>query len=123
MNSINDKYYKGYEGEPEIQFIEELGMNEKKIISIWSGYFDDVMSIVKPTDVGWEGIALYYHLSTGWYEASPWQLIDIEGTLEQFQQLDEKMLAFEKSEYLLQEICDLLQEAIDNKHEIWIALE
>jgi len=123
MNSINDKYYKGYEGEPEIQFIEELGMNEKKIISIWSGYFDDVMSIVKPTDVGWEGIALHYHLSTGWYEASPWQLIDIEGTLEQFQQLDEKMLAFEKSEYLLQEICDLLQEAIDNKHEIWIALE
>jgi len=123
MDIICDKYYKGYEGEPEIQFIEELAIDQKKIISIWSGYFDDIMNIIKPTDAGWKGIALYYHLYTGWYEESPWQLVDIEEALAQFQQLDRDKLTFEKSKYLLQEICDLLQESVDNKKKIWIALE
>lgn len=123
MNVISNEYYIGYEGEPEIQFIVAEDVDVKKIISMWNGYFDDIMNIIKPTDTGWNGIALHYHLYTGWYEESPWLLVDIKETLIQFQQLDKEKLTYEKSKYLLQELCDLLQEAIANKQKIWIALE
>ena len=98
-------------------------MKSQKTICIWDGYFDNIMNLFEPTDKGWEGIALYYHLDTGWYDESPWELTDIKGTLTQFQALDKEKLTFENSKYLLEELCNLLQDAIVQKRKIWIARE
>ena len=41
-------------------------------VRIWIGWFDRLMERVSPAPSGWTGLALPYHLHTGWYEASPW---------------------------------------------------
>lgn len=43
MEIINRKYYEGYEGEGEIQFIRHLSNGDKYVIRIWDGYFDEIM--------------------------------------------------------------------------------
>ncbi len=33
----------GFEGEPEIRFIQGIDNEEKYVLSIWEGYFDRIM--------------------------------------------------------------------------------
>lgn len=42
MEIVNNKYYVGFEGEPEIQFICKKAC-DTYIIIIWEGYFDEIM--------------------------------------------------------------------------------
>lgn len=50
MELVNKKYYDGFEGEPEIQFIYKKG-NDTEILVIWEGYFDQIMRLVLPDDL------------------------------------------------------------------------
>jgi hypothetical protein len=38
MDIINNKYYKGFEDEPEIQFIRITAAGNRLILSIWEGF-------------------------------------------------------------------------------------
>ncbi|WP_051684991.1 hypothetical protein [Clostridium sp. KNHs205] len=121
MKLIND-FYKGYEGENEIRFIKECE-NDVEVLSIWDGYFNDIMEQFKPTEKGWEGLAYYYHLHIGWYENSPWEILDLESVLQQFRSVEQTILRFEKSSEVLSAICRFILDAIMENARLYISEE
>jgi len=79
----------GFEGEPEISFVSFVpGGNMVASVRMWVGYFDSIMSTLKPSDNGWTGIALPYHLGEGWYEGGSWTVPDINALISQWSQVD-----------------------------------
>jgi len=123
MIEINDKYYKGYEGEHEIQFIKSYNNGSSKILSIWDGYFDDIMRSIEPSENGWTGLAYYYHLCIGWYNENPWRIPNLKDCLLQFNNLETRNFRFEKTKNVLEEICSIISDAINENESIWIAEE
>lgn len=119
---INDLYYKGYEGEKEIQFIKGKD-DDTEIISIWDGFFNDILEQITPSEKGWEGLAYYYHLCIGWYENSPWEIPDIKEALEQLKGLISCDFRFEKSKDALNSICIFLFNAIEENERVYISEE
>ena len=124
MDHINNKYYKGFEGEQEIQFIRSPSNGDRTILSIWCGYFDDIMRLFQPTESGWTGLAYYYNLDIGWYEESPWKIPDVIDALHQFESLNHISGShFKESQEILNEIRGFLSAAIKQNDGVWIAEE
>lgn len=121
MVLVNKRYYNGFEGEPEIQFICRKE-KDTDIFVIWEGYFDQIMKLISPDTQGWTGLAYYYNMYTGWYEDSPWKIKDLQNALKQFELIDNKKLYDEATE-ILTLICNMLREAISNSYEVYIARE
>lgn len=118
---VNDKYYVGFEGEPEIQFICKKA-KEDDVIIIWEGYFDEIMRSMTPEEKGWTGLAYYYNMDLGWYEESPWIINDLYMALQQFNMINCEVLSSEACE-ILKLICNMLKEALDNNLNILISRE
>jgi len=95
-------FYEGFEGEGEIQFIQANNSGSKKIIRIWDGYFDDIMGKVTPDSNGWTSLAYCYHLVEGWYEETPWELLEIDKALQQLNSTENSAFRFEKTHSTLQ---------------------
>ena len=120
MDKLVSKYYDGYEGEPEIQFIKGSDKGDRIIVSIWDGYFDDIMQQFQPTASGWQGLAYYYHLAIGWEEGKVWEVPDVHSALAEFQSIDSSKLKFKGSAEVLSVICDLLRLAINENQKVWL---
>ena len=116
MNRVDNQFYRGYEGEKEIQFFT---LREK--IVIWEGFFNDIMEQFKPAKEGWTGIAYYYHLDLGWCDGKPWKISDLDNCFLQFRQLDLTNCQFEESKKVLVHICNMLRIAIQENEDVWIA--
>lgn len=116
MSRVDDQYYRGYEGEPEIGFY-----TIKEKIVIWAGFFDDIMEQMKPSRYGWTGIAYYYHLHTGWYDEDFWQIPDLEECLRQFEGINISECRFEGSKNVLASIRSMLSLAIQENENVWIS--
>lgn len=124
MDTIIDKYYIGYEGEPEIQIIRKTVQGDVFVLRIWSGFFDDIMNAVEPEEKGWSSLAYYYNLYSGWYEESPWLLQDINAAVEQLKSVKEnKLSASRGSMNVLIEIIKVLEDAVKSGDSILIAYE
>lgn len=121
MKYINNNYYNGFEGEPEIQFICKKGY-DTEVFVMWEGYFDQIMSLVKPDKEGWKGLAYYYNMYLGWYEESPWIIQDLHLALKQFESIDNRVIS-KKAGIILKILCDMLRDAILNEFEVSIARE
>lgn len=91
MEQVID-YYLGFEGEPEIRFMYISSDNTRFSIKMWEGYFDTIMSYIQPTTVGEKGLFYYYHTHTGWYDHSPWKLLDVSGVINELQAIDKTLL-------------------------------
>ncbi|WP_314591081.1 hypothetical protein [Paenibacillus terrigena] len=80
---INDSYYAGFEGEPEIIFMYE-NSNERQVLKLWNGYFETLLDcLVQQTPVH-EGILHEYYIHEGWYEESPWEIKNVEKEIQLF---------------------------------------
>lgn len=121
MELVNKKYYNGFEGEPEIQFICRK-KDKNEIFIIWEGYFEQIMKLISPDIQGWTGLAYCYNMYTGWYEESPWIIEDLQSALKQFESIDDKKLCDEATE-ILAIICNILRESISNSYEVCIVRE
>lgn len=121
MKTVNNKYYVGFEGEPEIQFICKKACNTYTII-IWEGYFDEIMEKIVPEEKGWTGLAYYYNMDLGWNKDSPWVIEDLQLTIKQLSTIKHEILRDETSE-ILKMLCNMIMEAIDNKLDVFIAKE
>ena len=121
MERVDSEYYKGFEGEPEIQFICRKG-NDSETFIIWEGYFNQIMRLIEPDNDGWKGLAYYYHMYSGWYEESPWTVPDLYTVLKQFELLNDRMLCDEAGQ-ILRKMCDMFKKAIIGKYEIFIGRE
>jgi len=118
---VNNKYYVGFEGEPEIQFICKR-VKDDDVIIVWEGYFDEIMRCITPEEKGWTGLAYYYNMYLGWYEESPWLIDDLHMVLQQFNTINYEKLSNEACE-VFKLICNLLKEALDNNLNILISRE
>lgn len=110
MDYIVDKHYNGFEGEPEIKFIHLYSDSNKKVLRIWEGYFDCIMSAIKPTSTGWLGLSYYYNLHQGWYEECPWKIPDVSLAIDEFSKIDKNILS-PKTKDVLSDIFELLLDA------------
>jgi hypothetical protein len=115
---INNVYYLGFEGEPEIQFTMK-GNNEDYTLSIWEGYFDRIMSLIKPDVTGWTGIAYLYHMHIGWYDEDMWAIQDTVDAYNKFKSIPKEKLD-ENSSNVLFYICQLFSEAVKNDYKVFI---
>lgn len=118
---VNNKYYIGFEGEPEIQVVCRKAEDDDVMI-VWEGYFDEIMRNVVPEEEGWTGLAYYYNMYLGWYEESPWVVDDLNKALQQFSTINQDFLSKESSE-VLNAICNMIKDALDNNLKILIARE
>lgn len=120
MDNLISKYYDGYEGEPEIKFIKGSFKGERTIVSVWGGFFDDIMRQFKPVESGWQGLAYYYHLGIAWEDDETWEIPDLHSALTEFQSLDPSSLEFDGSAEVLSTICNILISAIEEEQKVWI---
>lgn len=123
MDNIIWDFYKGYEGEGEIQFIQVLDNDNRNVIRIWDGYFVDIMEKIEPEASGWTGLAYCYNLAEGWYDESPWQIPNLMKVFQQIKQTENTKFRFPNSKKVTDEICNLLSNALDNDNCVYIARE
>lgn len=121
MEIIHTKYYDGFEGEPEIQFIFVKG-DDREVFTMWEKYFDQIMGAIVTNKESWTGLAYYYNLDLGWNEESPWKVDDLCAGLNQFQSIDKGKLSSEATE-ILEILCDKFSDALENRFEIFITKE
>lgn len=62
-------FYTGFEGNPEIRILLK-DKNDSPFLELkaWIGYFDATLKKIRTSNGNWEGIALHYHMETGWYD-------------------------------------------------------
>lgn len=122
MKDIIDKFYNGYEGEPEIQIIKRYNQEDVVLLRIWTGFFDNIMSVIEPEESGWTALAYYYNLYIGWYDESPWKVENIEECRKQLEEVDRSKLN-EKDNEVLTEIIKIFRNATVCNYDILIAYE
>lgn len=121
---MNDYYYKGFEGETPICISTE---DNSCSLKMWNGYFEMLLEYMLNQNMDHHGILKEYILHEGWYDESPWGLINIKEAIIQFQQIDFKFMEQgEQSELssilpeLAKIIIDFLKEALLKKQKISI---
>lgn len=121
MINVNNKYYSGFEGEPEIQIICKKRTGTFKWI-IWEGYFDEIMKNVIPEENGWTGLSYYYNLCVGWDEEKPWKIDDLKLTLNQLSAVKCQSVSPNARE-IIEMFCTIINEAINEKLDVFIFRE
>ena len=121
MELVNKKFYEGYEGEIEIRFIRETA-TVPEVLVIWEGFFDQIMSAIKPEKNGWTGLAYHYNMYSGWYDNDMWAIDDLDTALNQLKSVDVLGLYQECSE-VLQLVCRMLEKAIAEHQNVYISRE
>ena len=117
MNKVHD-YFKGFEGESELKIFQKNENEEIEVtMLIWIGYFNSIIEEIKPNkDGSWEGISLYYHTSTGWYDISPWRCEALQLFTMQLESINKNKLNIECQE-ILTILIDVFNESIySSKH-------
>lgn len=71
---INNKYYIGFQGEPEILFYFKDNDNEKVGFRIWIGYFEYLLGASVSNTIVTGGIIENFVNQEGWYDESPWRI-------------------------------------------------
>lgn len=122
MGYINNKYYLGFEGEPEIIITVVQQNNEKSGLSLWSGYFNNIMQQITPVEGKWTALAYYYNLNIGWYDESPWLVENIKDAYEQFKGIDKYNLEELEGE-ILDEILELFKKSIEEDNNVYMSYE
>ncbi|MCE5170381.1 hypothetical protein LQV63_13780 [Paenibacillus profundus] len=85
---INDSYYVGFEGEPELVFMYE-NITERLELRVWNGYFETLLNFMIEQQVPIQnGILHEYYIHEGWYEESPWEIKNIKEAIQLFRSFD-----------------------------------
>lgn len=136
MDIINTKYYDGFEGEGEIQFIRVLSNGNRKILSLWYAYFEIIMNSTIPINFNLDKLNEFEYLyikREGWYDESPWQILDIDSVINQLKKFDINNLEYDEKMKLkrilnkipkvIKEIRQFLIEAKELNEKVYIAYE
>ncbi|KZE66968.1 hypothetical protein AV545_23665 [Paenibacillus jamilae] len=128
-DKINDTYYAGFEGEPEIRVIY-TNSDESYALKIWNGYFETLLGCLIQIEPVQSNILSEYDAHEGWYEESPWEVKNIRETLHLFDSFDIKNLTEEEAKSLTNilpvlpglkdNIIILLQKAINRNGNVFI---
>ena len=123
MSEFDERYYEGFEGEPEMIFTLLKNNGERRAFGIWDGYFVTIIEKVQPRTNGWTGLAYYYHLDIGWFEESPWLVQNLLESYEQLKEIDISSLENDEDKEVLKKIMVMFKEAIENNEKVYISYE
>lgn len=139
MEIVNDDYYKGYEGEGEINIVREKSNGDYIVIKIRQAYFDTLMSgaisdemLKKPSDL--KGLLKCYYDLSGFYDGDIFYIDDICGEIKNISGYNQDNLyknnvLIEPESFLLpvsklkQELIKFLKDAISYKDKVYVCLE
>ncbi|KAA8753920.1 hypothetical protein [Paenibacillus sp. UASWS1643] len=80
---VNDFYYVGYEGHPEILILFER-TTQKNVLKIWIGYFETLLDLMCQYESTDNDILQAYYAHEGWYEGSPWEIQNLDSAIHLF---------------------------------------
>lgn len=120
---VNTKFYEGFEGSPQITFCLTKNNFIEKKISIWDGYFNDIMNKIQPQNGGWTGLAYYYHLHIGWYEEDEWLIPDILEAYNQLSNINTDEFKYEEEKEILILITDLMKKGMEHGEKMYIVYD
>jgi hypothetical protein len=115
--------YSGFEGEPEIVILLGHQHDSEQSISVWTGYFDEMMNLVEPSPDGWKGIFHHYHCSSEWDGFGAWEDPDPTLTLSQLLQLVGNLQLSDSARLLLTSYIGLLRQAAERGVSVFIREE
>ncbi len=88
LEHLNDEFYIGYEGYPEICFLSEKG-NDRWILKLWNGYFETLVDLLCTGNAFQEyEIIQEFTKREGWYDNSPWEINNIPEAIKLFSLYD-----------------------------------
>lgn len=96
-DKVNDFYYIGYEGQPEILIVFENSA-EKNILKMWNGYFETLLDLMCQYESTDNGILQEYYAHEGWYEGSPWEIQDLDLAIHLFKSFNVSKVTDEQIE-------------------------
>lgn len=112
-------FYSGFEGKGELRILRKSSDGATiSVILIWVGFFDIIMNKIEPSEKEWEGVLLYYHLHTGWYEEENWECKEVELFIEQLESFDHNYLDKDCKE-VLDVLLSELREAVRLRHKVF----
>ncbi|KOY14297.1 hypothetical protein [Paenibacillus xylanivorans] len=94
---VNDSFYIGFEGQPEILILFD-NLTEKNILKMWNGYFETLLDLMCQYEPSNEGILHEYYAHEGWYEESPWEIQNLDAAIHLFKSFDMSKLTGEQIE-------------------------
>ncbi|ACZ07306.1 Uncharacterised protein [Sebaldella termitidis] len=111
MLIIDDRYYREYEGEGEIDFICQKNGRKVKKIQIWEGYFLSILNGLIKNGEKPVGMLCMLLISDTW-DKEPWRIPDIQEMIIVFEKYDENN--FSESERPSKLLLDLLPEVLES---------
>ena len=120
--SNNYKYYKGYEGEPEIIF---RYLNNPNIsIHIWEGYIDDIMRNQPGTDEDYRnGLSYDWNTMNGPYGDENKNIINLDNYYKDLLRFKKTKFKFEETKEVYDLIMNFLKQAVDDKQKVELIIE
>ncbi len=113
---INDKFYKGYEGEEEIVF--EIDNNYESL-HVWGGYLDDILE--EPfDDNNWKGFTRDYQECINAYTGDSEKAIlaELKEYIDDLKKYCDKKFSYEETDDCLLTILTFLKNAEQKKYEV-----
>lgn len=122
---INNKYYDGFEGEPQIL----IYLKGKEGFRIWIGYFEYMLGASILEDVKNGGILESYINQDGWYDESEWEIENLKQAIFEIEQFNiDKVESKEENvveivSELQKDLLKFLKNALINNSLMWIDYE
>ncbi|AOR23490.1 hypothetical protein [Clostridium taeniosporum] len=124
---INNKYYDGLEGEPEV--VIYFKEKDKEGFRIWIGYFEYLLGASISGEVKIGGILESYINQDGWYDESEWRIEELQQAIFELEQFNiEKIESKEDSiietvSNIQKDLVKFLKNALKNSHLVCIDYE
>lgn len=123
---IDDKYYKGFEGEVDVDIYYLNDKNERIGYKLWDGYFENILSGAYHENFKVDGMLNSYSSHEGWYDEVPWKVENIITAIEELNQYDENNIEqelrnmFSKLREITKKLIILFEDCISNGKDIYI---
>ena len=117
----------------DVSFIPDEQQDFSEVLTIWSGYFNFIMSLIPLNDEGmWEGLTLHYHVDMPWREKldEPWEIDNLELTLKQLQYAQKQIRDMEQTSSsgwdiplvsdICADICEIIKKAANGQGKAFI---
>ncbi|MBD7912079.1 hypothetical protein [Clostridium cibarium] len=108
---IDEKYYIGFEGEPEITiYYKEKDLSQSGL-KIWIGYFEYILGASTSNDYENGGLIYSYINQDGWYDESPWQIDNLTQAIVELKKFNNDNVESEE-ETILKKLPDIQKDII-----------
>lgn len=114
---MNTDLYAGYEGYPEFSVELRRRGSVERTLRAWNGFLERALAHLEPGPDGWVGLALHYHMLTGWLEQPEWADPDPGGSRKLLEAARESCQD-DETRVFIDAYIDILRDAIEGGGQI-----